>query len=219
MPYQIQVGSQVVEFPDSVGQDEAQRILSEQFPATGEDIAGAMQDPAYKPSVDDYLKYEEYSKNKQTDWINTIAQSVDAAAGMISGAVSPSARLAAPANQIDFLSSFGWTKHPSSSPLLSRSARPCRSSCRFGSSPTRTCRPSPSPSTSCARAWAGTCQGNPRRLKAAPRSYSMKFGVSKQVQNHFFCRRRQTILLLSGMEPLDSCCMAPSCKSADAVPS
>jgi hypothetical protein len=57
MPYQIQVGSQVVEFPDSVGQDEAQRVLADQFPATGEDIAGAMQDLAYKPSVDDYLKY------------------------------------------------------------------------------------------------------------------------------------------------------------------
>ena len=103
MPYQIQVGSQVVEFPDSVGQDEAQRILYEQFPATGEDIAGAMQDPAYKPSVDDYLKFEEYSKNKQTDWVNTIAQSVDAAAGMISGAVSQGAQgaIANPLNYIE----------------------------------------------------------------------------------------------------------------------
>ncbi len=103
MPYQIQVGSQVVEFPDSVGQDEAQRILSEQFPATGEDIAGAMQDPAYKPSVDDYLKFEEYSKNKQTDWVNTIAQSVDAAAGMIGGAISQGAQgaIANPLNYIE----------------------------------------------------------------------------------------------------------------------
>ena len=102
MPYQIQVGSQVVEFPDSVGQDEAQRILSEQFPATGEDIAGAMQDPAYKPSVDDYLKFEEFSKNKQTDWVNTIAQSVDAAAGMISGAVSEGAQ-GAVANPLNYI--------------------------------------------------------------------------------------------------------------------
>jgi hypothetical protein len=102
MPYQIQVGSQVVEFPDSVGQDEAQRILSEQFPSTGEDIAGAMQDPAYKPSVDDYLKFEEFSKNKQTDWINTIAQSVDAAAGMISGAVSQGAQ-GAVANPLNYI--------------------------------------------------------------------------------------------------------------------
>jgi hypothetical protein len=102
MPYQIQVGSQVVEFPDSVGQDEAQRILSEQYPATGEDIAGAMQDPAYKPSVDDYLKFEEYSKNKQTDWVNTIAQSVDAAAGMISGAVSQGAQ-GAVANPLNYI--------------------------------------------------------------------------------------------------------------------
>jgi hypothetical protein len=102
MPYQIQVGSQVVEFPDSVGQDEAQRILSEQFPATGEDIAGAMQDPDYKPSVDDYLKFEEFSKNKQTDWVNTIAQSVDAAAGMISGAVSEGAQ-GAVANPLNYI--------------------------------------------------------------------------------------------------------------------
>jgi hypothetical protein len=102
MPYQIQVGSQVVEFPDSVGQDEAQRILSEQFPATGEDIAGAMQDPAYKPSVDDYLKFEEFSKNKQTDWVNTIAQSVDAAAGMISGAISEGAQ-GAVANPLNYI--------------------------------------------------------------------------------------------------------------------
>jgi hypothetical protein len=102
MPYQIQVGSQVVEFPDSVGQDEAQRILSEQFPATGEDIAGAMQDPAYKPSVDDYLKFEQYSKTKQTDWINTIAQSVDAAAGMISGAISEGAQ-GAVANPLNYI--------------------------------------------------------------------------------------------------------------------
>ena len=102
MPYQIQVGSQVVEFPDSVGQDEAQRILSEQFPATGEDIAGAMQDPAYNPSVDDYLKFEEYSKSKQVDWIDTIAKSVDAAAGMISGAVSEGAQ-GAVANPLNYI--------------------------------------------------------------------------------------------------------------------
>jgi hypothetical protein len=102
MPYQIQVGSQVVEFPDSVGQDEAQRILSEQFPATGEDIAGAMQDPAYKPSVDDYLKFEQYAKTKQTDWVNTIAQSVDAAANMIGGAISEGAQ-GAVANPLNYI--------------------------------------------------------------------------------------------------------------------
>ena len=72
-------------------------------PVTGEDISLAMQDPAYKPSVDDYLKYEEYAKNKQTDWINTIAQSVDAAAGMIGGAISQGAQGAAvnPLNYIE----------------------------------------------------------------------------------------------------------------------
>lgn len=72
-------------------------------PITGEDISLAMQDPAYKPSVDDYLKFEEYSKNKQTDWVNTIAQSVDAAAGMIGGAISQGAQgaIANPLNYIE----------------------------------------------------------------------------------------------------------------------
>lgn len=92
MPYQVQVGAQVVEFPDSVSQSEAQRILTDQFPATGEDIANAMQDPAFTPTQADYLKYEEYAKNKQTDWVNTIAQSVDAAANMIGGAISEGAQ-------------------------------------------------------------------------------------------------------------------------------
>jgi hypothetical protein len=102
MPYQIQVGSQVVEFPDSVGQDEAQRVLADQFPATGEDIAGAMQDPAFTPSQEDYFKFEQYAKTKQTDWINTISQSVDTAVGMIGGAISQGAQGAA-ANPLNYI--------------------------------------------------------------------------------------------------------------------
>jgi hypothetical protein len=105
MPYQVQVGAQVVEFPDSVSQNEAQRILADQFPATGEDISLAMQDPAFKPTQADYLKYEEYSKNKQTDWINTAAQAADAAIGMIGGAVSQGAQGAA-ANPLNYLEGF-----------------------------------------------------------------------------------------------------------------
>jgi hypothetical protein len=61
-------------------------------PITGEDISLAMQDPAFTPTQADYLKYEEYAKTKQTDWINTIAQSVDAAANMIGGAISEGAQ-------------------------------------------------------------------------------------------------------------------------------
>lgn len=61
-------------------------------PVTGEDISLAMQDPAFTPTQADYLKYEEYAKNKQTDWINTISQSVDAAANMIGGAISEGAQ-------------------------------------------------------------------------------------------------------------------------------
>ena len=105
MPYQVQVGAQVVEFPDSVSQNEAQRILADQFPATGEDIAGAMQDPAFTPTQADYLKYEEYAKTKQTDWINTAAQAADAAIGMISGAVSQGAQGAA-ANPLNYIEGF-----------------------------------------------------------------------------------------------------------------
>ena len=72
-------------------------------PLTGEDISLAMQDPSYQPTQDDYLKYEEYAKNKQVDWIDTIAKSVDAAAGMIGGAVSQGAQGAAvnPLNYIE----------------------------------------------------------------------------------------------------------------------
>jgi hypothetical protein len=61
-------------------------------PITGEDISLAMQDPAFTPTQKDYLKFEEYSKTKQVDWINTIAQSVDAAANMIGGAISEGAQ-------------------------------------------------------------------------------------------------------------------------------
>jgi hypothetical protein len=61
-------------------------------PLTGEDISLAMQDPSYQPTQDDYLKFEEYSKNKQVDWVDTIAKSVDAAAGMIGGAVAEGAQ-------------------------------------------------------------------------------------------------------------------------------
>jgi GNAT superfamily N-acetyltransferase len=61
-------------------------------PITGEDISLAMQDPTFTPTQKDYLKFEEYSKTKQVDWINTIAQSVDAAANMIGGAISEGAQ-------------------------------------------------------------------------------------------------------------------------------
>lgn len=71
-------------------------------PLTGEDISLAMQDPSYQPTQDDYLKFEEYSKNKQVDWIDTIAKSVDAAAGMIGGAVAEGAQ-GAVANPLNYI--------------------------------------------------------------------------------------------------------------------
>ena len=105
MPYQVQVGAQVVEFPDSVSQNEAQSILADQFPPTGEDISQAMQDPSYQPTQDDFLKYEEYAKTKQTDWVNTIAQAADAATGMIGGAISQGAQGAA-VNPLNYVEGF-----------------------------------------------------------------------------------------------------------------
>jgi len=71
-------------------------------PVTGEDISLAMQDPAFTPTQADYLKFEQYSKTKQTDWINTIAQSVDAAAGLIGGAISQGAQ-GAVANPLNYI--------------------------------------------------------------------------------------------------------------------
>lgn len=72
-------------------------------PVTGEDISVAMQDPSYKPSKDDYLKYEEYAKTRHTDWINTAAQAADAAVGMITGAAVEGVKGAAlnPANYLE----------------------------------------------------------------------------------------------------------------------
>jgi GNAT superfamily N-acetyltransferase len=103
MPYQVQVGAQVVEFPDSVNPEEAQRILADQFPPTGEDVAQALQNPDFVPTREQFDLFKEYNKNKQTDWINTIAQSVDAAAGMIGSALAEGATGAAvnPLNYIE----------------------------------------------------------------------------------------------------------------------
>jgi len=74
-------------------------------PLTGEDISMAMQDPSFTPSKSDYLKYEEYAKTKQTDWINTAAQAADAAIGMIGSAVSQGAQGAA-ANPLNYIEGF-----------------------------------------------------------------------------------------------------------------
>ena len=74
-------------------------------PLTGEDISLAMQDPSFTPSKSDYLKYEEYAKTKQTDWINTAAQAADAAIGMIGSAVSQGAQGAA-ANPLNYIEGF-----------------------------------------------------------------------------------------------------------------
>ena len=106
MPYTVEVpGHGVVEVPDGVSLQQAQIEIEKAFPYTGEDIAGAMQDPSFTPTKSDYLKFEEYSKTKQVDWINTAAQAADAAIGMIGGAISEGAQGAA-ANPLNYIEGF-----------------------------------------------------------------------------------------------------------------
>ena len=106
MPYTVEVpGHGVVEVPDGVSLQQAQIEIEKAFPYTGEDIANAMQDPSFTPTKSDYLKFEEYSKTKQVDWINTAAQAADAAIGMIGGAISEGAQGAA-ANPLNYIEGF-----------------------------------------------------------------------------------------------------------------
>jgi hypothetical protein len=77
MPYQVSVGSQVVEFPDSVSQEEAQKILADKFPPTGEDIANALQDPNFTPTQEQYQLFEDYNKTRQTDWLQSLLTAAD----------------------------------------------------------------------------------------------------------------------------------------------
>lgn len=46
-------------------------------PSTGEDIATALQDPTFTPTVDQYKQFEEYNKTKQTDWLQTVLSAAD----------------------------------------------------------------------------------------------------------------------------------------------
>jgi len=46
-------------------------------PASGEDIATALQDPTFTPTVDQYKLFEDYNKTKQTDWLQTILSAAD----------------------------------------------------------------------------------------------------------------------------------------------
>ena len=46
-------------------------------PASGEDIATALQDPTFIPTVDQYKLFEDYNKTKQTDWLQTILSAAD----------------------------------------------------------------------------------------------------------------------------------------------
>ena len=80
MAYEIEIpGRAIVEVPDDVPVEEAQRVLAKQYPPTGSDIYEALKaDPSFVPTEDQYKLYEEYNKTKQTDWINSIGQSVEA---------------------------------------------------------------------------------------------------------------------------------------------
>ena len=103
MPYTVEVpGRGVVEVPDDVSLEQAQKEIEKAFPPTGEDVANLLQDPEYIPTKEQFSLYKEYNKTKQTDWINTIAQSVDAAAGMIGNALYEGATGAA-ANPLNYI--------------------------------------------------------------------------------------------------------------------
>lgn len=49
-------------------------------PLTGEEVALALSDPTYEPTQSQFALYKEYSKNKQTDWFQTISNAVDSLA-------------------------------------------------------------------------------------------------------------------------------------------
>lgn len=88
MPYEIEVGDKVIEFPDDVPFEEAQAALAKQFPPTGEDIAKAHYDPSFVASPEQYKIYEDYQKNQyEADWGETIGNVVSHLGGVVGGAL------------------------------------------------------------------------------------------------------------------------------------
>jgi len=103
MPYTVEVpGRGIVEVPDSVSLEQAQKEIEKAFPPTGEDIANLLQDPEYIPTKAQFGLFKEYNRTKQTDWINTISQSVDAASEMIGKALYEGAT-GAVANPLNYI--------------------------------------------------------------------------------------------------------------------
>ena len=78
MAYEIEIpGRAIVEVPDDVPVEEAQRVLAKQYPPTGSDIYEALKaDPSFVPTEDQFKLYEGWNKTKQTDWVNAIGQGV-----------------------------------------------------------------------------------------------------------------------------------------------
>lgn len=87
MPYEIEIpGRAVVEVPDSVPLDVAQKHISQQFPATGDEIAQSLkEDPSYIPTKEQFKTFEKWRETKGTDWINSIAEGIS---GILSTATS-----------------------------------------------------------------------------------------------------------------------------------
>jgi hypothetical protein len=78
MPIVVEVPNRgKIEFPDGTPDTEIDSIVSQEFPATGQDIAEQLQDPNFTPTVDQFKLFEEYNKTKQTDWLQTILSAAD----------------------------------------------------------------------------------------------------------------------------------------------
>lgn len=65
MPINIQLNNgHVASFPDGTPQDKINKILDEDFPITGEDVAVEIaKDPEYKPKLEHYKLYEDWLHN------------------------------------------------------------------------------------------------------------------------------------------------------------
>ena len=94
MPYEITVpGRAIVEFPDSVTPEQAQKALAKQFPPTGEDIATTLsQDPTFKPTKDQYALFEQFKDQQSTDYLSGLAEALPVVAEDIAKGVPGVAR-------------------------------------------------------------------------------------------------------------------------------
>lgn len=105
MPYEIEIpGRAVVEVPDSVPLDVAQKHVSQQFPATGDEIAQALkEDPSYIPTKDQFKTFEKWRETKGTDWINSIAEGISGILSTATSAATEGATSSAALNPANYI--------------------------------------------------------------------------------------------------------------------